>query len=175
MHFAEPDLRFRNLAARIYSLARTAPLKAPKRSSAFRSILAKHGTGTFLLASCRHTCLCRLPLASFTLSGHKLHSVQHFPSTGLSKITTFEDPLQKGFFYHPVPPPIPLSDTRSVFAISAISFLSDPPPFSESSTVLCTPYLLFHARLAHRPAHFLPLLHDVISGGLTEQALVRCD
>ena len=113
--------------------------------------------------------VCRLPLASFTLSGHKqqpeLHSVQHFPSTGLSKITTFEDPLRKGLFYHPVPPPIPLSDTRSVFAIS---FLSDPPPFSESSTVLCTPYLLFHARLAHRPAHLLPLLHDVISGGLVE-------
>ena len=125
----QPDLRFRNSAARIYSLACTAPLTAPKS---------------------------------------ELHSVQHFPSTGLSKITTFEDPLRKGLFYHLVPPPIPLSDTRSVFAISAISFLSDPPPFSESSMVLCTPYLLFHARLAHRPAHFLPLLHDVISGGLAE-------
>ena len=116
--------------------------------------------------------VCRLPLHSSTLSGHKqqpeLHfGVRHFSSTWSLKdqITTFEDPLRKGLFYHPVPPPIPLSDTRSVFAIS---FLSDPPPFSESSTVLCTPYLLFHARLAHRPAHLLPLLHDVISGGLVE-------
>ena len=110
------------------------------KSSAFRGVLAKHGTGAFLIAPCRHTCLRRLPLRSSTLSGHKpqpgLHSgVRHFSSTWSLKdqITTFEDPSRKGLFYHLVPPPTPLSDTRSVFAVS---FLSDPPPFSESSTVL---------------------------------------
>ena len=110
------------------------------KSSAFRGVLAKHSTGAFLLAPRRHACLRRLPLHSSTLSGHKqqpeLHfGVRHFSSTWSLKdqITTFEDPSRKGLFYHLVPPPTPLSDTRSVFAVS---FLSDPPPFSESSTVL---------------------------------------
>ena len=111
------------------------------KSSAFRGVLAKHGTGAFFLASHRHACLRRLPLRSSTLSGHeqrpRLLSVRHFSSTWSLKdqdqITTFEDPSRKGLFYHLVPPPTPLSDTRSVFAVS---FLSDPPPFSESSTVL---------------------------------------
>ncbi|KAI9509999.1 hypothetical protein F5148DRAFT_977417, partial [Russula earlei] len=47
--------------------------------------------------------------------------------------TTVEDPARRALlFYHLVPPPMPLSDTCLVFAMS---LLSDPPPSSASSTV----------------------------------------
>jgi hypothetical protein len=113
------------------------------KTNAFREILGKQGTGALLPASSRHLRLRRLPLPSPVLSGlgHKrwqLLSVQHFSSTRSlkaqsSQTTTFEDPLRKGLFFHLVPPPTPLSATRPVFAVS---LLADPPPFSESSTVL---------------------------------------
>ena len=54
------------------------------------------------------------------------------PSTS-SATTSFEDPSRKGLFYHLVPPPTPLSGSRPAFALS---LLADPPPSSESSTVL---------------------------------------
>jgi hypothetical protein len=47
--------------------------------------------------------------------------------------TSFEDPSRKGLFYHLVQPPTPFSDTRPAFAVS---LLADPPPSSESSTIL---------------------------------------
>lgn len=91
--------------------------------------LDKRVTGALLLASARHTRLRRPPLPSPTRLCHKQQleplSVRHFSS--------FEDPSRKGLFYHLVLPPTPLSDTRPVFAVS---LLADPPPFSESSTVL---------------------------------------
>ncbi len=112
------------------------------KTNAFRSVLGKQGTGALLLASSRHARLRRLPLPSPTRAGHKQQLgplfVRHSSSTRSlkdqsSQTTTFEDPSRKGLFYHLVPPPTPLSGTRPVFAVS---LLADPPPFSESSTVL---------------------------------------
>jgi hypothetical protein len=112
------------------------------KTNAFRSVLGKQGTGVLLLASSRNARMRSLPLLSPALSGHKKRlgpiSIQHFSSTRSLKdqsypTATFEDPSRKGLFYHLVPPPTPLSDTRPVFAVS---LLADPPPFSESSTVL---------------------------------------
>ncbi|KAI0289958.1 hypothetical protein BC826DRAFT_1029189 [Russula brevipes] len=93
------------------------------------------------------------------------------PSSSL-QTTTFEDPSRSGLFYHLVSPPTPLSDTHPVFAIS---LLPDPPPSSESSTVLGwlpaeTPGDDRDAGLndfVENP-RFLPLLHEAISEGLAE-------
>ncbi|KAH9973962.1 hypothetical protein BGW80DRAFT_1436942 [Lactifluus volemus] len=86
--------------------------------------------------------------------------------------TTFEDPSRKGLFYHLVHPPTPLSNTHPVFAVS---LLPDPPPLSESSTVLGwlpaeTPGDDREAGLNDflENPRFLPLLHDAISEGLAE-------
>ena len=100
--------------------------------------LVKRVTGALLLASSRHARLRRPSLPSQTRLCHKQQqleplSVRHFSSGTQAQITTFEDPSRKGLFYHLVLPPTPLSDTRPVFAVS---LLADPPPFSESSTVL---------------------------------------
>ena len=54
-------------------------------------------------------------------------------SSSAATTTSFEDPSRTGLFYHLVPPPTPLSDSRPAFALS---LLADPPPSSESSTVL---------------------------------------
>jgi len=150
-------------------------------TNAFREVLGKHGLGALLLASSRHFYLRRLPLPSPALSGHKrqpgLLSVQYFSSTRSikdqsSQTTTFEDPSRKGLFFHLVPPPTPLSATRPVFAVS---FLADPPPFSESSTVLGwlpaeTPGDDREAGLNDfvQNPRFLPLLHEALSSGLAE-------
>ena len=169
------------------------------KSNAFRGVLGKQGAGALLLSSCRHARLRRLPLPSYTLSAHKQRprplSVRHFSSTWSLKdqTITFEDPSRKGLFYHLVPPPTPLSSTRPVFAVS---LLADPPPFSDSSTVLGwlpaeTPgedqeaglndflqncaCAAFFCCFAHSypttlfcSARFLPLLHEAISSGLAE-------
>jgi hypothetical protein len=112
------------------------------KTNALRSVLGKQGTGVLLLASSRNARLCNHRLLSAALSDHRKQpgplSIKHFSSTRSLRdrsyqTTTFEDPSRKGLFYHLVPPPTPLSDTRPVFAVS---LLADPPPFSESSTVL---------------------------------------
>lgn len=151
------------------------------KGNAFRGVLGKQGTGALLLASSRHARLRRLPLPSPTLVGHKRQlgplSVRCFSSTlsrkeQSSRTTTFEDTSRKGLFYHLVPPPTPLSDTRPVFAVS---LLADPPPFSESSTVLG--WLPAETPGGDRDAglndfvqnfRFLPLLHEALSSGLAE-------
>ncbi|KAH9077617.1 hypothetical protein EDB83DRAFT_2344878 [Lactarius deliciosus] len=147
------------------------------RTNAFRRVAGA------LLASSRHAHL-RLrgfPLPSPAHPGHKQQlgplSVRHFASTRsfkdqFSQTTTFEDPSRKGLFYHLVPPPTPLSDTRPVFALS---FLANPPPSSESSTVLGwlpaeTPGDDREAGLNDfvQNRRFLPLLHEAIASGLAE-------
>ncbi|KAI9463952.1 hypothetical protein BJY52DRAFT_876856 [Lactarius psammicola] len=149
------------------------------KTNAFRRVLGnKQRIGTLLLPSSRHAHLRRIPLPS---SSPKQQlgplSVRHFSSTRTlrdqsSQTTTFEDPSRKGLFYHLVPPPTPLSNTRPVFAVS---LLADPPPFSESSTVLGwlpaeTPGDDREAGLNDfvQNPRFLPLLHEAISSGLTE-------
>ncbi|KAN0139300.1 hypothetical protein V8E53_002801 [Lactarius tabidus] len=150
------------------------------KTNALRSVLGKPSTGV-LLASSRNARLRSLLLPSPALSCHKKRlgplSIQHFSSTRSLKdqsrqTTTFEDPSRKGLFYHLVSPPTPLSDTRPVFAVS---LLADPPPFSESSTVLGwlpaeTPGGDHEAGLNDfvQNSRFLPLLHEAISSGLAE-------
>ena len=105
------------------------------KTNAFRGVLST------LPASSRHPRWHGHSLPSPTPAAHKPQlrplSVRRFSSTRFrdqsSQATTFEDPSRKGLFFHLVPPPTPLSATRPVFAVS---FLADPPPFSESSTVL---------------------------------------
>ncbi|KAH9048893.1 hypothetical protein EDB84DRAFT_1434011 [Lactarius hengduanensis] len=89
-----------------------------------------------------------------------------------SRVTTFEDPSRKGLFYHLVPPPTPLSDTRPVFALS---LLANPPPSSESSTVLGwlpaeTPGDDREAGLNDfvQNPRFMLLLHEAMASGLEE-------
>lgn len=106
------------------------------RAIVFR-VFGKQGTGA-LIASSRRPWLRRLPPSLPTpLATHRLY-YRHFSSARVlsdepSFRTTFEDPSRKGLFYHLVHPPTPLSDTHPVFAVS---LLPDPPPLSESSTVL---------------------------------------
>jgi hypothetical protein len=104
-------------------------------------VLGKQGTGALLLSSStRRAWLRRRPLLN-TLASHEERLRQFTSSSaharpvpdGPPPPTTFEDPSRKGLFYHFVPPPTPLSNTRPVFAIS---LLADAPPSSESSTVL---------------------------------------
>ncbi len=113
-------------------------------------VLGKQGTGA-LVSSTRRAWIRRrpqsAPLSSLASHVERLalpHSPRHHrqftssppssgPSPEIPTSTTFEDPSRKGLFYHLVPPPTPLSDTRSVFALS---LLADAPPSSESRTVL---------------------------------------
>ncbi len=107
------------------------------KTNVFRRILGKQGT--LLLVSSRHVRPRGLSLPLPSLAPRRQqHTTRHFSSTlsrteQSSRTTTFEDPSRKGLFYHLVPPPTPLSASRPVFAVS---LLADPPPFSESSTVL---------------------------------------
>ncbi|KAI9513407.1 hypothetical protein F5148DRAFT_1296873 [Russula earlei] len=95
------------------------------------------------------------------------------PRRSLSDTSHPRDPERRApLFYHLVPPPTPLSDTRPVFAVS---LLSDPPRSSASSTVLGwlpaeTPGDDRDAGLNDFVANprFLPLLHEAISEGLAE-------
>jgi len=118
-------------------------------------VSGKQGTGTLRISSSGRTRLRlspRPPLPTTLVShGRRLapfsspFSIRRFtsarvvsdgPSSSHSQTqttTSFEDPSRKGLFYHLVPPPTPLSDSRPAFAIS---LLADPPPSSESSTVL---------------------------------------
>ncbi|KAI9438187.1 hypothetical protein H4582DRAFT_1953449 [Lactarius indigo] len=155
------------------------------KTNAFRGVLGKQSAGPLFLASSRHAHrrLRGFPLPSPALPGHKQQlgplSVRHFSSTRSfkdqsSQTTTFEDPSRKGLFYHLVPPPTPLSNTRPVFAVS---LLADPPPSSESSIVLGwlpaeTPGDDHEAGLNDfvQNPRFLPLLHEAISSGLAEVA-----
>lgn len=117
------------------------------RASVVR-VLGKQGTGALLLSSTRRAWLLRRPLLTLASHVERLappHTHRHFtsspahalpsdrPSAEIPTSTTFEDPSRKGLFYHLVPPPTPLSDTRPVFAVS---LLADAPPSPESSTVL---------------------------------------
>jgi len=118
-------------------------------------VSGKQGTGTLIISSSGRTRLRlppRPPLPT-TLASHGRRrappfsspfSIRRFtsarvvsdgPSSSSSQTqtTSFEDPSRKRLFYHLVPPPTPLSDSRPVFAVS---LLADPPPSSESSTVL---------------------------------------
>src|SRR5258707_2892148 len=113
-------------------------------------VLGKQGTGA-LVSSTRRAWIRRrpqsAPLSSLASHVERLalpHSPRHHrqftswrcssgPSPEIPTSITFEDPSRKGLFYHLVPPPTPLSDTRSVFALS---LLADAPPSSESRTVL---------------------------------------
>lgn len=136
--------------------ARRHGLTARVRSRRMRAnvvrVLGKQGTGALLLPSTRRTWLSRRPQSPFLtlaiLHVERLappHSPRHFtsspahalpsdrPSPEIPTSTTFEDPSRKGLFYHLVPPPTPLSDTRPAFAVS---LLADAPPSPESSTVL---------------------------------------
>lgn len=110
-------------------------------ANVFRA-LGKQGTGALIISSSRCAWLRRSPapllltpashgrLAPFSF---RPFASTRAPSDELSAQTTFEDPSRSGLFYHLVRPPTPLSDTRPVFALS---LLPDPPPSSESSTVL---------------------------------------
>jgi len=151
-------------------------------------VLGKQGTGALLLSSTRRVCQSRRPLlalASHVERHAPPHSPRHFTSSPVHALpsedesspeiptsTTFEDPSRKGLFYHLVPPPTPLSDTRPVFAVS---LLADAPPSPESSTVLG--WLPAQTHGDNRDAglndfvenpRFLPLLHEAISEGLAE-------
>jgi hypothetical protein len=107
------------------------------RANVFR-VLGKQGTGVLIASSSKRPCLPRPPHSLPTpLATHRPY-YRHFSSTHVvsdqpSFQTTFEDPSRKGLFYHLVHPPTPLSDTHPVFAVS---LLPDPPPLSESCTVL---------------------------------------
>jgi hypothetical protein len=103
------------------------------KANVFR-VLSRQG----LLVSSRRPRLRRLlPLLPTILPRHQQH--RHFssihvpPGEPFQTQTTFEDPTRKGLFYHLVPPPTPLSDTHPVFAVS---LLPDPPPLSESCSIL---------------------------------------
>ena len=119
-------------------------------------VSGKQGTGTLIISSSGRTRLRLsprppLPTTTFASHGRRLapfsppFSIRRFtsarvvsdgPSSSHSQTqttTSFEDPSRKGLFYHLVPPPTPLSDSRPAFAVS---LLADPPPSSESSTVL---------------------------------------
>jgi hypothetical protein len=105
------------------------------KANVFR-VLGKQGTGALIISS-RRPWLRRLPPSPPTTLASHLQRRRHFFSThALSDEpfkATFEDPSRKGLFYHLVPPPTPLSDIHPVFAVS---LLPDPPPLSESRTVL---------------------------------------
>ena len=103
-------------------------------------VLGKQGTGALVLSSTTRRAWLRRPqpprLAPPLPRHFALSSSAHAPSDGripASSSTTFEDPARKGLFYHLVPPPTPLSNTRPVFAVS---LLADAPPSPRSSTVL---------------------------------------
>jgi hypothetical protein len=107
------------------------------RANVFR-VFGKQRTGALIASSPRRPWLRRPPPSLPTpLATHRPY-YRHFSSTHVlsdepSFQTTFEDPSRKGLFYHLVHPPTPLSNTHPVFAVS---LLPDPPPLSESSTVL---------------------------------------
>jgi len=119
----------------------------------------------------RTTCTATLSPTFHVIAWHALPSEDE-SSPEIPTSTTFEDPSRKGLFYHLVPPPTPLSDTRPVFAVS---LLADAPPSPESSTVLG--WLPAQTHGDNRDAglndfvenpRFLPLLHKAISEGLAE-------
>ncbi|KAI0290751.1 hypothetical protein B0F90DRAFT_1783501 [Multifurca ochricompacta] len=152
------------------------------KANVFR-VLRKQGTSALVLSSRPPWSLrLSLPFPHPTFSSHDrlgaFFPFRHFSFTHALKLddrpsqTTFEDPSRRGLFYHLVPPPTPLSDTRPVFAVS---FLADPPPFSESTTILGwlpaeTPGDDHEAGLNDfmENSRFLPLLHEAISQGLAE-------
>ena len=110
------------------------------KANVFR-LLREQGTGALIVSS-RRARLHRLPpsLPTLTLASREKpapFSFRHFSSTHVPSDEpfqiTFEDPSRKGLFYHLVSPPTPLSDTHPAFAVS---LLPDPPPLSESCTVL---------------------------------------
>jgi len=116
---------------------------ARMRPNVFR-LLSKQGTGALAVSSSRRAWL-RQPLpTTLARRGHERPAPFAFRRFTSARVlsdqisphpttTTFEDPARQGLFYHLVPPPTPLSDTRPAFAVS---LLADPPPSAESSTIL---------------------------------------
>jgi len=151
------------------------------RANVFRA-LSKQGTGALVVSSSRRAWLRRPLPTTLASRGHERPAPFVFrPFTSARVLsdqvsphltTTFEDPARKGLFYHLVPPPTPLSNTRPAFAVS---LLAHPPPSAESSTILG--WLPAETPGKDRDAglndfvpnpRFLPLLHEAISEGLAE-------
>ncbi|KAH9968146.1 hypothetical protein BC827DRAFT_1170565 [Russula dissimulans] len=153
------------------------------RPNVFRP-LSKQRTGALVLSSTRRASLRRPLPTTLASRGHvrppPFAAIRRFTSARVLSDevsphptnTTFEDPTRKGLFYHLVPPPTLLSDTRPTFAVS---LLAHPPPSAESSTILGwlpaeTPGGDHDAGLNDFVPNprFLPLLHEAISEGLAE-------
>ena len=113
-------------------------------ANVFRA-LGKQGTGALIVSSSRRVPFRRFlpPLLSAALASQgrpaplsfrRFTTARVLSSDGPPpQITSFEDPSRRGLFYHLVPPPTPLSDSRPAFAVS---LLAHPPPSSQSTTVL---------------------------------------
>jgi len=113
----------------IISSSRRTRLRLPPRRPPLPTPLAGHGRlGPFSSFAIR-----RFTSARIVSDGPSSSSSSSSSQAQAQTTTSFEDPSRKGLFYHLVPPPTPLSDSRPAFAVS---LLADPPPSSESSTVL---------------------------------------
>lgn len=117
-------------------------------------------------------CLNFRPLLRVPTSfrNHLTSTVRSFPT-----YTSFSDPSRPDLLYHLVDPPTPVSSSAPAFALS---FLSSPPPTSDSSTIIgWLPAESNHSSQGQEAglndfkenSKFRGLLHDSIKEGLTEE------